>query len=480
MNQSLPKPLQAYIALTAIVGGALLGYWVYGAAWDLATVGEAVLFFLLVVIAGSFPLPVASNVKTDVTTAVLFGAALVLEPGVAALTGALGIVTYTFFRLHLPWYKYPFNAGATAIYVGLASVVFHALSTDEVVLTVAVVPAAVIMYGLNTALVTGAATLQMGGNPLRFWWMGTRENWPAELGLLAFGFLGAVVYRENPWTVVALFIPVAIIYIAFSRLAHTNTELEDAMKALKALQGRIANDAKLASVGALYLDMAHQIKNPLTFVIGRIEKVRSQAQEGSEAQRLLDIALKAAWHIQDSTENFLSVGQRGGVQIDVSTLLNDALGMAGILYPTKIETRLEQSEEGLSISGNPVLLRESLTNIFSNAIEATKENGLISVIVSLDEEVVLLRISDNGVGIPKEMMEHLFEPFQSTKPNGTGLGRFACKHILDMHNGSVEIENEEGQGTTVTVRIPAGPSQNGYRAEGLQGDSDILTRGSLQ
>ena len=439
----------------------MLGYMWSGEALGLSALGEAALFFLMVVVAGSFPLPVANKVKTDVTTAVLFGAALVMEPGMAALTGALGIVTYTFFRLHLPWYKYPFNAGVTAIYVGLTSVAFHGLNGDGSVLTVAVIPAAVIMYGLNTALVTGAATLQTGGNPLHFWWAGTRENGPAELGLLAFGFLGAVVYRESPWTVVALFIPVAVIYLAFSRLARTNVELEEAMKALRALQGRIANDAKLASVGALYLDMAHQIKNPLTIVIGRLEKVSRQAQEGSDARRQMGIALEAAWHIQNLTENFVSAGQKRWVEIDVRTLVNDALGMAGLLHHTRVETRLEECDGGLKVSGNPVLLRESLTNIFSNAIEAVEEDGQVAVAASRDGGAVLLRISDNGRGITREMMEHIFEPFETSKPGGTGLGLFASKHILEMHNGSVEVESEEGSGTTVTVRIPSVQGQNG-------------------
>ena len=173
------------------------------------------------------------------------------------------------------------------------------------------------------------------------------------------------------------------------------------------------------------------------------------------------MALEAAWRIQDLTENFVSAGQKKWVQIDVQTLLNDALGMADLLHHTRIETRLEQCEEHLSVSGNPVLLRESLTNIFSNAIQAVEEDGLVAVAASRDGGAVLLRISDNGMGIPKEVMEHIFEPFQTTKRGGTGLGLFASKNILEMHNGSVEVESEEGQGTTVTVRIPSFQGQNG-------------------
>ncbi|MBI4282544.1 MAG: HAMP domain-containing histidine kinase [Chloroflexi bacterium] len=480
MSQNLQKPLQAYVVATVVTGGALVSYLASGGGWGLSTLGEAAPFLVLVVVAGCFPLPVAPKVKTDVTTAVLFGAALTLEPVVAALTGAVGIVIYTVIRLHLPWYKYPFNASATAIYVGLASLVFHSLAPDHSLLSMAVAPAAAIMYLANTALVTGAASLQLGANPFRFWWMGTRENGPAEVGLLSFGFLGALAYQQSPWTVLALFTPVAIIYFAFSRLAQANAELEEAMKKLEALQGRIATDAKLASVGALYLDLAHQIKNPLTIAMGRLESLRSRLEDGSTARRHLDIAMEATVRIQSLTENFISVGQKRWVPIDVPTLVNEALGMAGLLNHTRVETRLEYSEGLPQVSGNPVLLRESLTNVFSNALEAVEEDGLIAVAAFQDEGSVVVRISDNGVGIPREMKAHLFEPFRSSKPQGAGVGLFAAKHILEMHEGSVGIESEEGKGTTVTVRLPAVLARNGAEGQGFADSSDILPRGLSQ
>ena len=65
-----------------------------------------------------------------------------------------------------------------------------------------------------------------------------------------------------------------------------------------------------------------------------------------------------------------------------------------------------------------------------------------------------MRISDDGVGIAQEKMARLFEPFRTTKPNGHGLGLFAAKHILEMHEGSVEVDSVEGQGTTVTLSFP--------------------------
>ena len=385
----------------------------------------------------------------------------------------MGIVTYTVLiryrgeKLRLPRYKYPFNGGATALYAGLAGVVFHALSADGELLTIAVLPAAVVGYVVGTALVTGAASLQTGMHPVRFWWMGTRENGPAEISLLAFGFLGALVYDLSPWTILALVIPVAVIYLAFSRLARLNAQLAEALERVEALQGRIANTAKLASIGAMSVDMAHQIKNPLAIVLGRLETLSDHIAAESRGRRHLDIAIKEGWRIQELTQSFTSTAQAQSVPLDVSTLVNEAFGIAGLRNRKRIQTRTEY-QEGLSkVGGNPVLLREAFSNIFSNAMEAMSEGGLINVAASRANGTVVVRISDTGQGIPMEIQEHLFEPFRSTKSHGSGLGLFATKHILEMHQGTVEIDSEEGRGTTVTVSLPTGLTSP-ETAEGIQ------------
>ena len=107
-----------------------------------------------------------------------------------------------------------------------------------------------------------------------------------------------------------------------------------------------------------------------------------------------------------------------------------------------------------------MLMREALSNIFANSIEALEDGGLITIGTHRVNGKVLISNSDNGPGIPADKMAHLFEPFHSTKSNGHGLGLFAAKHIMEMHNGTVEIESEEGTGTTVTVTLPAKPASD--------------------
>lgn len=317
------------------------------------------------------------------------------------------------------------------------------------------------MYMSNTALITAVVSVEMKINPLVFWWVGTKENGAAELSLLSFGFLGAVVYQVSPWTSAALIIPVAVIYVAFSRLATSNTQLEDALKRLEALQGRIVSSAKLASIGAISLDLAHQIKNPLAIMLGRLEGLQDRLDEGTRERHHVDIAQEAGWRIQELTQPFTYIGRQEWVKLDIRELLDESMGMAGLRSSKRIETRWSYSDDLPKIQGNPVLIREALSNFFSNALEAVDEGGQIGIDASCEGEFVVVRISDDGVGIPSDELDHLFEPFHTTKPQGQGLGLFAAKHILEMHQGTVEIQSTNGSGATVIVKIPEAAAQVG-------------------
>ena len=195
------------------------------------------------------------------------------------------------------------------------------------------------MYLSNTILITSIVSVEMKINPFVFWWMGTKENGAAELSLLSFGFLGAVVYYQSPWTSAALIIPVAVIYVAFSRLASSNSKLESALERLEALQGRIVSTAKLASIGAISLDLAHQIKNPLAIMLGRLEGLQDRLEEGTRDRRHVDIAQDAGWRIQELTQTFTYLGRQEWVDLNIKELLDESMGMAGLRSSKRVETQ---------------------------------------------------------------------------------------------------------------------------------------------
>ena len=488
MGQRLPIRVKLLTAVVALAGLALLVFLGVGEEWSLSILAGTAFLMFLIVVTGSFPLPVALNASADVSTAVLFASALLLEPGVAVFTAVVGkLVSYLILKnlgdwLKLPgyqhpYYKYPFILGEGAITVGATSYLFHTWGTSGEFITPVIVAAAAVMYVSNTTLITMVVSLEMKINPFSLWWMGTKENGATELGLLSFGFLGAVVYQESPWASAALIIPVAIIYLAFSRLAAANTALEKTLDRLESLQGRIVSSAKLASIGAISLDLAHQIKNPLAIILGRLEGLHEGLAAGTKERRHVDIALEAGWRVQELTQTFSYIGREEWVSLDMRELLEEGLGMAGLRNSKRIETAWSCDDGLPKVQGNPVLIREALSNFFSNAMDALEDGGRIGIEATRDGEYVVIKISDNGVGIPSGELKHLFEPFHTTKINGQGLGLFAAKHILEMHRGSVEMQSSQGVGTTVIVKLPlVGPEipVNPFDEEPLEANTGSL------
>ena len=93
-------------------------------------------------------------------------------------------------------------------------------------------------------------------------------------------------------------------------------------------------------------------------------------------------------------------------------------------------------------------------NILKNALEAMKDGGAIAMSISSDDDTVAVRIADSGEGMSPERLSHLFEPYRTSKENGTGLGLMITKRIVADHGGTIDVESEAGRGTAFTVRLP--------------------------
>jgi len=122
----------------------------------------------------------------------------------------------------------------------------------------------------------------------------------------------------------------------------------------------------------------------------------------------------------------------------------------------KVELVLEPSETDAIVMADGEKLRQSFLNIIVNALQATPAGGNVTMTLSENTEGnCKIMFRDNGEGIKPEMLARIFEPFYTTKPDGTGLGLAITKKIIEGHGGTVEVESTAGQGTTVTVKLPA-------------------------
>jgi signal transduction histidine kinase len=216
---------------------------------------------------------------------------------------------------------------------------------------------------------------------------------------------------------------------------------------------------KLAVVGELAAGIAHEIRNPLTSMKG-FAKIIKESVTDEKLIPYLDIMLDEMDRINQIVNEFMFIAKPNEnvnfQYTNVNKLLRDCIQFMGPqanLKSIKIEF---DSEAQITLSCDRNQIKQVLINILQNAIEATEDNGHF-IRVSLEEmsaDSVMVTIIDKGCGISKSRFSRLFEPFYSTKEKGTGLGLLTCKRIIDLHQGSIDIESEPGEGTTIRIVLP--------------------------
>ncbi|MEZ4819154.1 MAG: HAMP domain-containing sensor histidine kinase [Bdellovibrionota bacterium] len=209
------------------------------------------------------------------------------------------------------------------------------------------------------------------------------------------------------------------------------------------------------------------MKNPLQSLVNNhamIEKI-IQGDKINEYHDVLERAITSARKKTKtlteliSSVNEYSSGSENKVKMDLKLKLEDVLIMLGSREKIKILFVLKKQypDEDIVVQGYNSLL-QALVNIVGNAIDAVdKENGEIMIVLSQTEKNVEISVRDNGMGISKDVLPHIFDPFVTTKDpdKGTGLGLFITRSIIEeRHAGIIKVESEQGKGTTFRVVIP--------------------------
>jgi signal transduction histidine kinase len=125
-------------------------------------------------------------------------------------------------------------------------------------------------------------------------------------------------------------------------------------------------------------------------------------------------------------------------------------------------------------------MQQALLNLLLDALQATPPGGAVQVTAKAEAEAVRITITDQGSGVAPEMLEHIFDPYFTTKPEGTGLGLPIALQIVQAHGGTLEVRSIPGQGTTVEVRLPSGPQTSILDATISSGSSNGIGPGGRE
>ncbi|MAR90696.1 MAG: ATP-binding protein [Pseudomonadota bacterium] len=288
---------------------------------------------------------------------------------------------------------------------------------------------------------------------------------------------------------------------AHSKLQENFAALKQAHEQLKSAQSQLVQSEKMASIGQLAAGVAHEINNPVGFVISNIDTLQdylagilevcagyeqylavntTEAPEASAVRQQIaaikrkhDLAFildDIEQVVRDSSEglnrvkdivlslkNFARADQGELQPVSVDEIINDALKMIHneLKYHVQLETDLQAPSALLC---NAAQLSQVVVNLVINASQAIAERGTIRVETRETESRTQIRIADTGCGIPAEQLSRIFDPFFTTKPVdvGTGLGLSISHGIIEQHGGSISVSSEVGQGTVFSISLPRG------------------------
>jgi signal transduction histidine kinase len=249
-------------------------------------------------------------------------------------------------------------------------------------------------------------------------------------------------------------------------------DLKQALGALRASEQLLARTQRLSAVGTMASGVAHDFNNSLMLIMGSAEILLSDAERNrltkENAIPLLSDILTAARDASALVNRLRKFSRSGETEevhqpVNLNSVIEQAVSFTKPKWDAEtfgaggqIRVKVEFQDLPL-IMGDAARLRDAVTNLIFNAVDAMPQGGTLTVRTRSEGETVLLEVSDTGTGMTAEVRRSCFEPFFTTKGQlGTGLGLAMVYGVAQHHSGTIEIASELGKGTTFTLRLPAG------------------------
>lgn len=219
---------------------------------------------------------------------------------------------------------------------------------------------------------------------------------------------------------------------------------------------RRLHEQRLEVTGRLVVTLAHDLRNPLASILLNVEALRALGL-GENAREAVDDVRAAVERVSRTIDALVEFGRLGPPSVH-DVVLDDVLArVAGALRPALREGkhRLDVDLQSLAVLGNPLLLEQIVANLITNAIESCGEGVTVTVAAEPDGRLVHLTVTDDGPGIPAEMRERVFEPFQTTRLGRIGLGLTIAREAAQSMGGRIVALEAAGGGARLQLTLPA-------------------------
>ncbi len=227
---------------------------------------------------------------------------------------------------------------------------------------------------------------------------------------------------------------------------------------LQKAQEKLKRTERLKAVGTLAAGMAHEIKNPLTGIKTFTEYLPKKHNEPGFIDKFYKIVSTEVDKINSIVQQLLDFSKPKPLQLqktNIHSVIDQTLSLlSNSLIKHKIALIRDYDTLLPPLSLDPNQMQQAFCNLFINAIDAMKSDGELCITTKVKPENVEITISDTGKGISQKDLEHIFDPFYTTKEGGTGLGMSIIYGIIKEHKGTIEVESKENKGTSFVIMLP--------------------------
>lgn len=226
------------------------------------------------------------------------------------------------------------------------------------------------------------------------------------------------------------------------------------------LKSQFEDARKLATIGEFVSQISHELNNPITsikvyseYVKKRLTSEKFAVSDILEKIERIETTIDRIQYFVKSIVTYAKPFSEEKERIRLANLFNQALYFCQYLIEKKEIETVMKVDQGIFLNCYPNQLSQALVNLITNAIQAMEQGGRLNVEGKMDDGMIVIVVSDTGKGMSEEVKKKVFEPFFSTRKNdgGVGLGLTIVKNAIQAHNGRIELESEEGKGTTFRI-----------------------------
>jgi signal transduction histidine kinase len=240
------------------------------------------------------------------------------------------------------------------------------------------------------------------------------------------------------------------------------------LESVEQIESELELSRRMAAIGRLTAGVGHEVKNPINAIVVHLELLKNKlGGDHSPAVRHLEVIDAEIHRLDRVVQTLVDFSRPVELQLreqDLRTVIGDVLALAAEELSTRnvtLESHLPSNPIVANVDAD--LLKQAALNVIQNGAQAMPDGGTLRVILEEDRKMAVLRIADEGVGIPEEIREKIFDLYFTTKSGGSGIGLAMTYRILQLHHGSVDVQSNQDRGTEFLLRIPLAPTEWGRR-----------------